>query len=78
MYHLSNIKSGFSGATLIQLFNGQPTPQRREELERLFKNKFSGSQGQKIVFMYHNDREEMAEVKNAPIPEAKELDKKQA
>jgi len=70
LYHLSNIKSGFSGATLIQLFNGQPTPQRREELERLFKNKFSGSQGQKIVFMYHNDREEMAEVKNAPIPEA--------
>ena len=70
LYHLSNVKSGFSGATLIQLFNGQPTPQRREELERLFKNKFSGSQGQKIVFMYHNDREEMAEVKNAPIPEA--------
>lgn len=70
LYHLSNVKSGFSGATLIQLFNGIPTPQRREELERLFKNKFSGSQGQKIVFMYHKDREEMAEVTNAPIPEA--------
>ena len=69
-YHLSNIKSGFSGATIIQFNNGVPDPMERMELERLFKQKFTGTHGEKLVFLYNESKEMAAEIHNAPLPEA--------
>ena len=69
-YHLSNIKSGFSAATIVQLFNGMPTHEQRVMLERKFKEKFTGSQGSKIVFMYNQNKDQSAEITQSPIPEA--------
>ena len=70
LYHLSNIKTGFSAATIIQLFNGEPTPQQRIELERRFEQKFTGSQGKKIIFQFNDSKEQAAEITQSPIPEA--------
>ena len=69
-YHLSNIKSGFSGATIVQFNNGIPDPMERMQIEKLFKDKFTGTHGEKIVFMYNDSKERSAEIYNAPLPEA--------
>jgi len=39
----ANTSSGFSGGTMINLFNGQPTPEAARDIERKFKNKFTGA-----------------------------------
>ena len=69
-YHLSNIKSGFSGATIVQFNNGIPDPHERMQIEKLFKDKFTGTHGEKIVFMYNDSKERSAEIYNAELPDA--------
>ena len=69
-YHLTNTKSGFSAATIVQFNNGIPTPQEREMIERRFEEKFQGSKAKKVMFIYNDSRDVAAEVSHAPIPEA--------
>tara|TARA_R110001632_G_scaffold20343_1_gene60999 strand:- start:173 stop:1909 length:1737 start_codon:yes stop_codon:yes gene_type:complete len=69
-YHLSNIKSGFSGATIVQFNNGIPDPSERMQIEKLFQQKFTGTHGEKIVFMYNDSKERAADIYNAELPDA--------
>lgn len=42
IFHLNNIKNNFTAGTVISFFNGDPTPEQKEEIEAAIKNKFSG------------------------------------
>lgn len=42
-YSLCEIKTGFSGGTMITFLNGEPPPEKKEEIEKLIKKKFSGT-----------------------------------
>jgi len=52
---LTNAQTGFSGSKFINFYNGEPTPEAKQEIEKRFKNKFGGSQGDKIVIGFNND-----------------------
>lgn len=41
-FHLNNIKNNFTAGTIINMFNGDPTPEQKEEIERGLKEKFAG------------------------------------
>lgn len=69
-YHLSNIKMGFSASTIISWNTGIPTPQQQDELNRKFKQKFTGSKGGKFVLLFGNRKDEHPEITAAPIPDA--------
>ncbi len=43
-FHLSAIRNGMMPSKLIQFFNGTPEPQKQKEIERSWKNKFTGSE----------------------------------
>jgi len=69
-YHLTNIQSGFSAATIVQFNNGIPTPQERIDLEKDFKKKFTGTKGRKFIMLYNDDPDKKVDIFQAPIPEA--------
>lgn len=69
-YHLSNIQNGFSGVTAILFKNGEPDPEVKRRIEMKFKQKFTGSQGDKIAFIYSNPGEETVEFKTINLDKA--------
>jgi hypothetical protein len=52
---LTNAQTGFSGSKFINFYNGEPDSDKKAEIEKRFKNKFGGSQGDKIVIGFNND-----------------------
>jgi hypothetical protein len=52
---LSNAKTGFSASKLISLFNGEPTPEEMREITRMFNEKFTGSDGTKVMLSFNNE-----------------------
>jgi len=52
---LTNAQTGFSGSKFINFYNGDPTAEAKSDIEKRFKNKFGGSQGDKIVIAFNND-----------------------
>ena len=49
-FNLNNIKNGFLGGMLVNFPNGEPTAEQKKKIEQLFKNKFSGAEGDRILF----------------------------
>ena len=69
-YHLSNIQNGFSGVTAVLFKNGEPDPEVKRKIEMKFKQKFTGSQGDKIAFIYSNPGEETVEFETINLDNA--------
>jgi len=69
-YHLSNIQSGFSASTIVEFSNGVPSQREMMQIEKSFKNKLTGTNGNKIVFIYNENGSTPARITQAPIPEA--------
>ena len=62
-FHLTNIKTGFSAGTMINLLNGQPTDEEARKLERKFNEKYTGTNNAaKIMLNFAIDKEHAAEV----------------
>lgn len=57
-FHLSAINNGFTGSYFINFNNGIPTDEIKEEIERDFNEKFSGSKNAgRIAFSWNETRE---------------------
>lgn len=57
-FHLSAINNGFTGSYFINFNNGVPTDEIKEEIERDFNEKFSGSKNAgRIAFSWNDTRE---------------------
>ena len=62
-FHLNSIKNGFMGGTMVNFFNGQPTPEEQRAIEDKLYSKFSGSDNaNKIVLNFNDSREQGAEI----------------
>ena len=69
-YHLSNIQTGFSGATIFQFFNGEPDETSRRKNEHLLKQKYSGARGDKLVFVYNEPDTNGIKIENIKLTDA--------
>jgi hypothetical protein len=62
-FHLNSIKNGFMGGTMINFFNGQPTEEEQQAIERKLYDKFSGSDNaNKLVLNFNDSKEQGAEI----------------
>ena len=62
-FHLNSIKNGFMGGTMINFFNGQPSEEEQQEIERKLYDKFSGSDNaNKLVLNFNDSKEQGAEI----------------
>jgi hypothetical protein len=62
-FHLNSIKNGFIGGTMINFFNGQPTEEEQQVIERKLYDKFSGSNNaNKLVLNFNDSKEQGAEI----------------
>lgn len=66
-YHLNNLQNGFASPYIINLNNGQPTDEVREEIEDGFSEKFCGYQNAgRPVISFNVDKEHAAEIVSIP------------
>lgn len=62
-YNLSEIKSGFSAGTILNFYNGVPTPEARKEIEKRIKEKFSGTdKAGSLILNFADGKERGSEV----------------
>lgn len=62
-YNLSEIKSGFSAGTILNFYNGEPSPDEKKEIEKKIKQKFSGTdRAGSIIINYADGKERGSEV----------------
>lgn len=62
-FHLNSIKNGFMGGTLINFYNGEPTADEQEEIERQIKDKFTNTDNaNSIVLNFSDSKDRGAEI----------------
>ena len=60
-YHLNSIKNGFAASTFVQLCNGVPSSEIQDEVERDFKDKFTGEDNAgRVILSFSPDRQHSA------------------
>lgn len=66
-FQLNNIKNGFAAGFLVNMYNGQPTEEEKQYIERAFKEMFQGDENAgKVVLNWSNPDSKPAEI--IPIP----------
>lgn len=62
-YHINSINNNFTGSVMVCLNNGVPTDEVKDEIEKMFNEKFSGKENAgRIVISYSNDVEHQASI----------------
>lgn len=62
-YHLNNINNGFVGSVVVNLNNGTPDDEVKDEIEREFNEKFTGKENAgRVVISYNDDKEHAASI----------------
>lgn len=59
-FHINNLRNGFTGSTIINFFNGEPTQEEQKKIEKKLKQKFTGTDqagGVIIVFSDSKSKE---------------------
>lgn len=65
---LGNAKQGFSGTKLINLNNGDPlNEEHKGEVERGLLNKFTGSEGRRVVIMFNKSKDNEANIQDLGV-----------
>lgn len=59
-YHLANIKNNFASNAIINLNNGVPDDEQKDEIERGVNEKFAGAENAGRVMIIYNDSKENA------------------
>lgn len=59
---LGNAKDGFVASTLINLNGGEPQEEQKAAVEKGIKNKFTGSEGDRVVIMFNKSKDNAAEI----------------
>jgi hypothetical protein len=57
-YYLSAIQNGMIPSKLIQFFNGTPADEKKENIEKRFTKKFTGSENAGKIIIVFNDKKE--------------------
>jgi len=62
-FHISAVRQNFVGSTILSFFNGEPTPEEQEEIERQIKQKFTGTDNAgSIVLNFADSRDRGVEI----------------
>ena len=59
---LGNAKDGFVATTAINLNNGEPNEEQKEQGEKDIKKKFTGSEGDRVLLFFNKSKDTAAEV----------------
>jgi len=59
---LGNAKDGFVATTAINLNNGEPNEEQKEQVEKDIKKKFTGSEGDRVLLFFNKSKDTAAEV----------------
>lgn len=57
-FHLNSIKNGFMGGTLMNFYNGQPTQEQQDDIERMIKEKFTNTDNANSIVLNFSDSKE--------------------
>lgn len=52
-YHNNNAKNGFTPTVIINMNNGEPDNDTKEQIEKKIQEKFTGAKGQKFILSYN-------------------------
>jgi len=61
-FHLNNISNGFQVNTIVNMNNGIPQKEVREDIERDINAKFSGTSGSKLMVVFNESRDKGTEI----------------
>jgi DNA-binding Lrp family transcriptional regulator len=62
-FHLNSVKNNFVGGTIVSFYNGEPTAEEQEEIERQIKDKFTGTNNaNSIVLNFSDSRDRGVEI----------------
>ena len=62
-FHLNAVKNNFVGGTIVSFYNGEPTAEEQEEIERQIKDKFTGTDNaNSIVLNFADSRDRGVEI----------------
>jgi DNA-binding MarR family transcriptional regulator len=62
-FHLNAVKNNFVGGTIVSFYNGEPTAEEQEEIERQIKDKFTGTNNaNSIVLNFADSRDRGVEI----------------
>lgn len=72
-FHLSSLRNGMMPSKMIQFFTGEPTEEKKKEVERRFAKKFAGSENAgKFVLVFNPSQGKQVEISDLSF---NELDK---
>lgn len=67
-YHLSAISNGFASSLIVNFNNGQPTDEMKEEIERDFDEKFTGSgNAGRVMFCWNKSKDNATTFEVPPV-----------
>lgn len=69
-YLLNDIMNGFSGTKIVNLNNGVPSKQQRDDITRDIKRKLTGSKGEKLIVAFNDSAENKTTVEDMPLNDA--------
>lgn len=69
-YHVNSVLHGFSGTKLINFNQGEPDKNKKDEIERGIKGKFTGVTGDKIIISWNDSKETAATIDDIPVTDA--------
>lgn len=62
-FYLSSIRNGMAPSKMIQFFQGEPTEQKKKQIEDRFKSKFAGSENAgQFILVFGNDKNKSVQI----------------
>ncbi len=62
-YYLSAIRNGMAPSKMIQFFEGEPTDEKKKEIEKRFKQKFAGTENAgNFILVFGKDKEKRVQI----------------
>jgi DNA-binding Lrp family transcriptional regulator len=69
-FHLSAIKNGMLPSKMIQFYTGEPSEDKKKEIERRFKKKFAGAEnGGKFILVFNSSKDKQVDVSDLSFSE---------
>ena len=69
-YLLNDIMNGFSGTKIVNLNNGVPSKEQRDDITRDIKRKLTGSKGEKLIVAFNDSADNKTTVEDMPLNDA--------